>query len=145
MSNANRVGAFTQDSFGSFRAAVATQVPLTATGNAIVALPLYSGGTAGSYILRRITVANPANTAGGSVPNCAACNVSITTSSDGNTSNAVVAAATLSGVTGANTYKDLTIAATTAQTAPVLFFNIGASAVANASVTVSVYVDTVAL
>ena len=146
MSNANCVANDYPDSFGNYKIAVAVAIPVTATGNAIVALPVLSGGTGGSYILRKITVSNPSNIAGGTVPNCAACNVSITTSNDGNTSNAVAAAQTIANVTGQYKYQDLTLASstlTTAQTANTLFLNIGAGAVANGSVTVSIFGDVV--
>ena len=101
----------------------------------------------GSYIIRRITVTNPANTAGGTVPSMATANVTILTSSDGNTSNAVTTAAgqTLGNVTAANTWQDLTLvagAATTAYTAPALFVKVGV-AVANSSVNITVWGDVV--
>ena len=94
MASYDSVGQNYQDNFGNYRAAVAKSVALTATGNAVVALPILGGGVGpnGAYILRRITVSNPANIAGGTVPSFASCNVSITTSNDGNASNAVAAA-----------------------------------------------------
>ena len=149
MASYDSVSQNTQDYFSSYRVSNSTGVPLTATGNAIVALPILSGGltaTTGQFILRRITISNPSNIAGGTVPNCAACNVSITTSNDGNTSNAVAAAQTIANVTGQYKYQDLTLASstlTTAQTANTLFLNIGAGAVANGSVTVSIFGDVV--
>ena len=148
MASYDSVGQNYQDNFGNYRAAVAKSVALTATGNAVVALPILGGGVGpnGAYILRRITVSNPANIAGGTVPSFASCNVSITTSNDGNASNAVAAAQTIANVTAVNTYQDLTLASstvTTAATASVLFLNVNAGAVANGSVTVSVYADVV--
>lgn len=148
MSNANRVGANTPDFFSSYRIANAVPVSLASTGNAVVALPILGGGIGnGSFILRRITVSNPANTAGGTVPNMSTANVTILTSSDGNTSNAVTTAAgqTIGNVTAANTWQDLTLvagAATTAYTANALFVKVG-TAVANSSVEISVFGDVV--
>lgn len=136
-----------QDSFGNYRAAVAKPVSLVATGNAVVAMPILNGGLSnnGQFILRRITVANPANIAGGAVPNLALGNISILTSNDGNVSNAVASAQLLGNITGAATYQDLTLAAgtaTTAITASTLFVVVN-TAVANSSVTVSVFGDVV--
>lgn len=136
-----------QDSFGNYRIAVAKPVSLAATGNAVAVLPVLSGGLSnnGQFILRRITVANPSNTAGGTVPSMALGNISILTSSDGNTSNAVASAQLLGNVTGANTYQDLTLASVTltnAVTANALFVVVNTT-VANSSVTVSVFGDVV--
>ena len=146
MSNADSVGQNTQDFFNTYRLSVATGVPLTATGNAVVTLPILSGGltpTTGSFILRNITVSNPANIAGGAVPNMAAANVTILTSNDGNTSNAVTTAVgqNLTNVTAVNTWQDLTLAAgmaTSTVTSSALFLKVNAT-VANASVTIGVY------
>ena len=148
MANNNHVASRTPRSFGNYNLAEAQAVSLAATGNTIVALPILGGGvgTNGSYILRRITISNPANVAGGAVPNCAGCNVSIITSNDGNASNAVAAAQTLTNVTAAYKYQDLTLATATtntAQTASVLFLKINSGNVANASATIAVYGDLV--
>jgi len=79
--------------------------------------------------------------------NIAAANITILTSNDGNTSNAVTTAAgqTLGNVTAANTWQDLTLvsgAASTAYTANALFVKVG-TAVANAAVNISVFGDVV--
>lgn len=148
MSNINAVGRETQNNFGNYRIAVVAGQTLAATGNAVVALPVLAGGIqGGSFILRRITVSNPSNIAGGSVMNIAAANITILTSNDGNTSNAVTTAAgqTLGNVTAANTWQDLTLvsgAASTAYTANALFVKVG-TAVANAAVNISVFGDVV--
>jgi hypothetical protein len=149
MANANAVGSNTQDFFSSYRLANAATVPLSATGNAIVALPILSGGMggSGSYIIRRITVTNPSNVAGGAVPSLATANVTILTSNDGNTSNAVTTAVgqTLGNVTAANTWQDLTLVAATATnayTASALFLKVGVG-VANSAVEISVFGDVV--
>jgi hypothetical protein len=150
MANVDSVAQNTAANFGSYAVASATAVPLGATGNAVVALPILSGGltqggsltSSGQVILRRITVQNPS----GSV---ATANVSILTSNDGNVSNAVVAATVLSTLTGSNTFQDLTIASPYAAantingyTTQALFVKVN-TAVANATVDIRVYGDTV--
>jgi hypothetical protein len=145
MANPDSVGQNTQDSFGSFRIANAGPVSLAATGNAVVALPILKGGTGGTtqYVLRRITVANLSNSAGGTAPNAATANISIGTTSDG--ANLVVNAAATTALTGAGTFADLTLNATanaSSFTANALFVNVNTS-VANAQVFISVYGDVV--
>lgn len=148
MSSADAVTQNTQDYFSSYRLAFVQGQSLATTGNAVVALPILNGGIGGgSFILRKITVSNPSNTAGGTVPSLATANVTILTSSDGNTSNAVTTAAgqTLGNVTAANTWQDLTLASgasTTAYTANALFVKVGV-AVANTAVNISVFGDVV--
>lgn len=150
MSSADSVGQNTQDNFGSYRMAFAQGQSLATTGNAVITLPILGGGIGGgSFILRRIVVSNPSNTAGGSVPNMSTANVTVFTSNDANTSNAVTTSAgqTLGNVTAANTWQDLTLAAgaaTTAYTANTLFVKVG-TAVANAAVNIGVYGDVVSL
>ena len=134
--NANHVASLYPDSFGSFAVASAQPVYLGATGNAVATLNTI--GT--NYIVRRVTVAN----ATGSV---ALANVTILTSNDGNTSNAVTNAAALSTITGTNKYQDLalsTAAASTVYSGP-LFVYVGTAAAANNSVEVTVYGDVVNL
>ena len=111
MANPDAVSQLTLDSFGYGMVAQIRATALNTAGNAVVTLPLLRGGltnsgnstTSGSVIIRRITVQNPS----GSVSTA---NVSITTSSDGNTSNAVVANVALSTVSAVNRFQDLTIA-----------------------------------
>lgn len=134
--NANHVGSLYPDSFGNFAIASAQPVYMGATANA--AATLNTIGT--NYIVRRVTVAN----ATGSV---ALANVTILTSNDGNTSNAVTNAAALSTVTGSTKFQDLalsTAAASTVYSGP-LFVYIGTAAAANNSVEVTVYGDVVNL
>ena len=102
-------------------------------------------GTTGSVIIRRITVSNPSNTAGGAVPNLATANVSILTSNDGNASNAIASAQTIGNVTGALTYQDLTLAAgtTTKSYNTNALFVLVTTAVANSAVQITVYGDVV--
>jgi hypothetical protein len=112
MANPDSVSQFYLDSFGNSRIGFASAVSLSATGNAVATIPFLSGGltknsavaNSGGVILRRITLNNPSAT----VSNA---NVSILTSNDGNTSNAVVLNALLSNLTAAGTFTDLTIAA----------------------------------
>jgi hypothetical protein len=111
MANPDSVGQLNLDSFGYGMVAQIRATALNTAGNAVVTLPLLRGGltnsgnstTSGSVIIRRITVQNPS----GSISTA---NVSITTSSDGNTSNAVVANVALSTVSAVNRFQDLTIA-----------------------------------
>lgn len=148
MASTDSVGQNTQDSFGSYRIAFAPALSIAATGNAVAALPILSGGIgSGSFIIRRITVTNPANTAGGTVPSLASVNVTILTSNDGNTSNAVTTAIgqVLGNVTAVNTWQDLTLvagAATSAYIANALFVKVGVG-LANTSVNISVWGDVV--
>ena len=134
--NANCVGNRYPDSFGNFAVASSVPVFLGATGNAVATLATV--GT--SYIVRRVTVAG----ASGSV---ALANVTILTSSDGNTSNAVTNAAALSTITGTTKFQDLplsTAAASTVYTSS-LYVYVGTAAAANNSVDVTVYGDVVSL
>jgi hypothetical protein len=145
MANPDSVGQNTQDSFGNYRVANYGPVPLNATGNAVIALPILRGGTGGTtqYVLRRITVANCSNIAGGAAPNAATANISIGTTNDGG--NLVVNAQTITNVTSNTTYQDLTLNAnttTTSYTANALFVNVNTS-VANAAVFIAVYGDVV--
>ena len=111
MANPDSVAQNTAANFGNYAIASATAVPLSSTGNAVVALPFLGGGltvggnaaTSGAVIVRRVTVQNPSG-------NIATGNVSILTSNDGNASNAIVAAAALSSLTGTSTFQDMTIA-----------------------------------
>jgi hypothetical protein len=136
--NANHVGALYPDNFGSF-AVCAPKAPifLGATGNAVATLA-QSNNT--SFIVRRVTVCQ----ASGSV---AAANVTILTSSDGNTSNAVTNAATLSTITATNKFQDLPLSTAAASTiySGSLYVYIGTAAAANNSVEITVYGDVTTL
>jgi hypothetical protein len=162
MANSDSVSQNTQDYFGSYRIAFAPGQSLANTGNAVITLPILSGGIGpsfgnGSYIVRRITVSNPSNTAGGTVPSMTAANITILTSNDGNTSNAITTAVgqTLGNISGTATFQDLVLVngnanVTTLCTAgptynsPALFVKVGA-AVANAAVNITVWGDVVQL
>lgn len=151
MANADSVAQNTAVSFGSYAIASATSVPLSATGNAVIAMPFFNGGltvgatagASGSVIIRRVTVQNATG-------NVAAANVTIYTSNDGNTSNAVCAATILSAMTGAGKYQDLTVAspysvntAIPGTTTQALYVGVN-TASANGTVDIRVYGDTVA-
>ncbi len=134
--NANNVGARYPDSFGSFAVSSAQPIFLGATGNAVATLA--NVGT--SYIVRRVTVAN----ASGSV---ALANVTILTSNDGNTSNAVTNAAALTTITGSTKFVDLPLSTTAASTvySTSFYVYVGTAAAANNSVEITVYGDVVTL
>ena len=112
MANPDSVGQFYLDSFGNGRIGVATVVSMAALGNGVATIPLVGGGLtnsgaalgSGAVIPRRITVNNPT----GSVSSAY---VTITTSNDGNASNAIVANVALSNITTVGRYQDLTIVA----------------------------------
>ncbi len=136
--NANHVGALYPDQFGSFVVAQASgPIYLGATGNAVATLAQNNNT---SYIVRRITVAN----ASGSV---ALANVTILTSNDGNTSNAVSNATVLSTVTGTTKFQDIGLSTAAASTiySGSLYVYVGTAAAANNSVDITVYGDVVTL
>ena len=84
MANSDSVGQNTQDAFGNYRIATGF-APANAVANAVVALPILNGGMQGSgnVIIRKITVAGVANTAGGAVQSLASTYVTIGTTNDG--------------------------------------------------------------
>jgi hypothetical protein len=135
MANSDSLGQFYFDAIGYGRVAFIKASALNTTGNGAttgITLPFLSGGLtnagaavgSGSVVLRRVTIQNATGRM-----NLA--NISITTSADGNISNAVVANVVLSGITGAGTYQDLNIAvpyntntAVTGFTTQALFVNV---------------------
>lgn len=134
--DANSVGRNYPNSFGEYAIAYAPNVNVGATSNSAATLSV----TGTKYIVRRITVTD-AN------QNIATANVSILTSSDGNTSNAVAAAQLLSNVTSSTRYQDLSLAAatqTTAYTAGALFVRVVAAS-SGGTCDVTVYGDVVDL
>lgn len=137
--NANHVGSMYPDQFGSFAVATTSGnlIYLGSTGNAVATLAL---NDCSSYIIRRITVA-------GATGSVAAANVTILTSSDGNTSNNVSNAATLSTVTGATKFQDLPLSTAAASTiySGSLYVYVGTAAAANNAVEITVYGDVVTL
>ena len=151
MANPDSVSQFYLDSFGNGRIGYAPQANLATTGSGVITIPLLSGGltvgasanSSGSVILRRITVNNPQ----GSVSSA---NVSITTSSDGNISNAVVANVVLSNLTTSGKYQDLTIAgaygantAVSGATTQALYVNINTASGNSNLVNIVIYGDVV--
>lgn len=136
MANFSHVGSDTPDQF-RYRLAKAVNVSVGATGNAVAALTLEAGT---SYIVRQITVTN-AN------QSIATANVTILTSNDGNTSNAVSNNVVLSSVTAATKYQDIglaTAAASTVYTAGSLYVKVN-TAVASGTCDISVYGEVVTL
>ena len=134
--NANHVGSNYPDSFGSYAVAAAQAVDVSATGNAVATLAT----TGTSFIVRRITVANASKS-------ISTGNVSILTTNDGNTSNAVASATLLSNVSSTSTYQDLTLAsgaATTVYSAGALFVKVN-TAVSGGTCDITVYGDIVTL
>ena len=109
MSNTDSVAQLTLDSFGSGKIADIKATQLNTAGNAIISMPILSGGltnggavaNSGGVIIRRITVQNPTGTV-------ASAYVSISATNDGG--NVIVANVALSTVSSTGKYQDLTIA-----------------------------------
>ena len=150
MANPDSVSQLTAANFGNFAIASAYNVPLGATGNAVVNLPFLSGGltaaataaASGEVIIRRITVQNPSG-------NVSTANISILTSNDGNASNAVVSAVALANLTTTGLWQDVTIASPYSVNTAInglqtqaLFVKVN-TAVANGTVDIRVYGDLV--
>jgi len=146
MANQNQVGSEYQDGFGNKRIAnIRAPFSLATTANAVVALPILSGGTGGTteYIIRRITVANLSNSAGGAIASAALANVTVGTTNDG--ANLVANLTTLTNLTNGTSFVDLTLNTETLKvcyTAGTLFVNVTAN-VANTQAFISVYGDIV--
>jgi hypothetical protein len=148
MANPDSVSQYYLDAFGQARIGIAAGVTLNTTGNAVVSIPFLVGGltkgaataNSGGVIIRRITVMNPS----GSI---ASANVNITTTNDGNVSNAVVANVTLSGISGVGTFTDLTIAGgnvlVSGATTSALYVNINTASGNSNTVDIRVYGDVV--
>jgi hypothetical protein len=151
MASQDAVGNLYPDSFGSFAIASA-RVSVATAGNAVVAIPILSGGltnsgnaaTSGSVIIRRITVQNPTG-------NVSTANVAISLSSAGNmaTANILVANVVLSALTATGRWTDLTVAGDYAanttvsgNTTSALFVNVN-TAVTGGAVDIKVYGDVV--
>ena len=108
MASQDSVGQYYLDSFGYGRVAVIQATQLNTSGNAVIALPILSGGlnnggakaNSGGIIVRRITLQNPSGSLSSAY-------VSISTTSDG--ANLVVSNAAVT-LTGTGLYQDLTIA-----------------------------------
>ena len=152
MAQADSVAQLTGASFGNYALATAVGVSLATTGNAVVVLPILSGGltagnattNSGQIIVRRITVQN-AN------KDVSTANIAVTISSTGNVAaaNAVVANVVLTNLTAGTAYQDLTIAGGFAANTTVngftnqaLFVNVN-TAVAAGTVDIRVYGEVV--
>lgn len=150
MANPKALHSATGASFGRFLIAQATGASVTATGNAVVAMPLLDGGltnggaagNSGGVIIRQVTFQNPNK-------NIAAANVAILTSNDGNTSNAVVAATVLTNLSATGKFADGTIASPylasqsiTGDVTQALFLKVN-TAVTDGTVDIRVYGDIV--
>ena len=151
MANPDSVSQYYLDSFGNGRIGSATSVSLATVANAVVTIPILNGGLtnsgnvtgSGSVIVRRITVNNPTG-------NVSAAYVSITTSNDGNASNAVVANVALSNLTAAGLYQDLTVAtpystknAITGNLTQALYVNVNVASGNSNTASLQVYGDVV--
>lgn len=150
MANPESVAQFTLDNFGNARIATATAVSMATAANAVANLAIVSGGltnggatsNSGAVILRKVV----ATSLNGSISSAY---VTITTSNDGNASNAVVANVALSGITAAGKFQDLPIASpytTTVLSGSVsscLFVNVTTPSGNTNTVNFSVYGDVV--
>jgi len=149
MANPESVSQFYLDSFGNGRIGYIQSTALNTTGNAVITIPLLSGGLtnagvlagSGSVIPRRVTVM-------GSNGNIALANVSITTSNDGNLSNVVVGNTVLTAVSTAGKYQDLTITYTantaiTGFTTQALYVNVVTASGNTNTASIAVYGDVV--
>jgi len=149
MASADAVGSNLPDSFGTYAIARVSGASLATAGNAVVAIPFFQGGltngnalaTSGQVIIRRVTVQNANASA-------SLANVNITTTNDGNTSNAVVATVSLANLTAVNRFQDLTVASPYALTTTVngantsaLYLNV--TNAASAIVDIRIYGDSV--
>lgn len=146
MANPDSVGQFTLDAFGQGRIASVRATLLNTTGNAVITLPILSGGltagnatsNSGQVIVRRITVCNPS----GSV---ASANVSIGTSGDG--ANLVTANTVLTSVSGVVTFQDIAITggnvAVSGYNTQCLYVNVNTASSNNNTVDIRVYGDVV--
>ena len=146
MANPDSVSQKYSDSFGNYSIASAQGVSLATTGNAVVALPILLGGltagnsvaTSGGVIVRRVTIQNPSGNVGTG-------NITILSSNDGNTSNAVVAAVTLGSLTATGTFQDVAISggnvAVSGYNTQALYVKVGTAV--SGTVDIRVYGDTV--
>lgn len=138
MANFSHVGSNTPDQFSSYKIMTVNNANIGATGNAVATLNLLQGT---KYIIRRITVSD-AN------KDISTANVTIITSSDGNTSNAVSNNVVLSNVSAATTkFQDVglaTAALTTVYSATALYVKVN-TAVSGGTCDINVYGDIVTL
>jgi hypothetical protein len=148
MANPDSVAQFYLDNFGAARVATITPTQFNTTGNAVITIPLLSGGltnsatggASGAIIIRRISVVNPSGS-------LATANLSITQSNDGNVSNLVCANLTLSSITGVNTFQDLTLSGGNVvvhgDNCQALFVNVNVASANASTAQINVYGDVV--
>ena len=148
MATSDAVGNLYFDSFGNARLATVTATQLNTSGNAAVVIPLLGGGltaglgtaNSGGIIIRRVTVMNPTGTV-------ALANVSITTSNDGNISNAVVGNVVFASVSGTVKFQDLAIVggnvAVSGFTTQALYVNVNTASGNANTVDIRVYGDVI--
>jgi hypothetical protein len=148
MANADSVGQFNLDSFSNGRIGVVKATTLNTAGNAIVTIPILSGGltngggvaNSGGIIVRRVTFQNSS----GNVSNA---NVSISTTSDG--ANLVTANTVLTALSTTGRYVDINAAApftsnvVSGSVTQCLYVNINAIANNGNTVDICVYGDVV--
>lgn len=149
MANANRVGSNPPQFFGNYL--IASGIANTgALSNTAGTLPILSGGltnggalaNSGAVIIRRVTFCNPS----GNISNA---NVSVLTSNDGNTSNAVVSVFKLTTCDAQNKWQDGNIAATylttevTGNQTSTLYVRVETAGATAGNVQVNVYGDVV--
>ena len=149
MANANRTGAASPASFGNYL--IATGIVNTGSAsNTAGVLPILSGGltnggavaNSGAVIIRRVTFCNPSNS-------ITTANVSILTSSDGNSSNAVVSNFPLTTLSAQNRWQDGNVATTylstevTGNQTSALWAVVNATGAVAGNVQVNVYGDVI--
>jgi hypothetical protein len=148
MANADSVGQFNLDSFSNGRIGVVRATTLNTAGNAVVTIPILSGGltngggvaNSGGIIVRRVTFQNSS----GNVSNA---NVSISTTSDG--LNLVTANTVLTSLSTVGRYVDINAAApftsnvVSGSVTQCLYVNINAIANNGNTVDICVYGDVV--
>ena len=148
MANADSVGQFNLDSFSNGRLGIVKATTLNTAGNAIVTIPILSGGltngggvaNSGGIIVRRVTFQNSS----GNVSNA---NVSISTTSDG--ANLVTANTVLTALSTTGRYVDINAAApftsnvVSGSVTQCLYVNINAIANNGNTVDICVYGDVV--
>lgn len=148
MASMNNLAASTPQDIGSYAVGTVQGVSLGTAANAVIAIPMLSGGltqsgnttTSGSVILRRVTVRNPNGNVSGT-------SVSIGQTNDGG--NLVVNASALTTLTAVNKYQDLPLSATANTTcvngniSSTLYLNVTAGATANGYVDVYIFGDVV--
>ena len=148
MANADSVSQFNLDSFSNGRIGVVKATTLNTAGNAVVTIPILSGGltngggvaNSGGIIVRRVTFQNSSG-------NVANANVSISTTSDG--SNLVTANTVLTALSTTGRYVDINAASpytsnvVSGSVTQCLYVNVNSIANTSNTVDICVYGDVV--